>query len=101
MPCDSIQLNSLDVPKMDPTLLHGALVHLAARGIYQESGRTWFTLDGVSVRIENGRIIVPLGSEAIADRVKQAYSRQATIYAARKNGWTAREVRPNVFQVTK
>jgi hypothetical protein len=101
MPCDSIVLNTLDVPKMDPKLLRAGLEHLGAFGISQGASVTAFTLDGVRVTIQNGRITVPAGYEHIADQVKRGYSRQVTIYAARKNGWTAREVRPYVFQVTK
>lgn len=101
MPCDSIQLNSLEVGKMDPKLLRLGLDHLGAIGVYQAGAVTTFSLDGVAVRMERGRLIVPAGYEHLADRVKQSYSRQVTIYAARKNGWTAREIRPNVFQVTK
>lgn len=101
MPCDSIQLNSLEVPKMDPKLLRLALEAKGAIGIYQGAGLVRFTLEGQTVTIQGGRMIVPLGSEHLADQVKQAYSRQVTIYAARKNGWTAREIRPNVFQISK
>ncbi len=101
MPCDSIQLNSLEVPKMDPKLLRLGLEHLGAGQISQSGSVTVFTFEGVRCQIANGRIVVPLGNEGIADRIKQAYSRQVTIYAARKNGWTAREVRPNVFQIIK
>lgn len=101
MPCDTIQLNAVEVGKMDASLLRAALVYLGATNINATATGAWFTLDGQTVRIAGGRVIVPLGHEGIADRVKQAYSREVTVYAARKNGWTVREVRPFVFAVTK
>lgn len=101
MPCDSIQLNTVEVGKMDPSLLRAALQHLGATGAGEYAGRVVFTLEGQRCSIQNGRITVPAGYEHLADQVKQSYSRQVVTYAARKNGWTVREVRPNVFQVAK
>lgn len=102
MPCDSIILNSLDVGKMAPALLASALTALNAQDVTTGSrGQTFFRLHGVSCRLVNGKLFVPPGQEALADTLKVAYSRQATFYAARKNGWTVKELKPNVFQVIK
>lgn len=102
MPCDTIQLNELEIGKMHPKLLIEALRQIGATTIRVETnGSAQFALEGQWCRIDAGRLIVAAGSEHLADRIKVGYSRQATIYTARKNGWKLKEVRPNVFQVIK
>lgn len=102
MPCDSIQLNSLEISKMDPKLLARALTALGAQSVrVTAGGAATFTLDGVACRLGGGRFIVEAGAEHLADKVKQAYGRQSVIYAAKKNGWQIKETKPNVFAVIK
>lgn len=101
MPCDSIQLNNLEVGKMHPRLLALALAQLGALGIAQGASVTTFSLEGQRIVIRNGEMTVPAGFEGIADRVKVAYSRQVVMHSAKANGWKVRETRPNVFQVVK
>ncbi len=102
MPCDTVQLNSLEIGKMNPKLLAAALAALGAANVrVTASGQASFTLDGQTVRMGGGRLTVAAGFEGIADRVKQAYSRQAVIYSARSNGWKIKETRPNVFAIVK
>ena len=52
-------------------------------------------------RIAGGRMTMNAGAEHLADKVKQAYSRQCVFQAARVNGWQVRETKKNVFQVIK
>lgn len=102
MPCDTVQLNSLEIGKMNPKLLAAALVQMGAVNIRVDAiGRASFTLEGVRCELGGGRLRLPAGFEGIGDRVKVAYSRQAVLYSAKKNGWTIKETRPNVFAVTK
>lgn len=101
MPCDSIQLNSVELGKMNGALLTLALRELGATNVQITGRGAYFMLGGVPVRIQDGRMIVRAGYEHLADRVKVAYSRQAVQYAAKKNGWKVKEVKPNVFQVVK
>jgi len=101
MPCDSIQLNSLDVGKMHADLLRRALQEIGAVGISQGANLTTFMLDGARCSIRDGRLTLPAGAEHLADRIKVGYSRQVIRTSAAKNGWRVKEVKPNVFQVVK
>lgn len=101
MPCDTIQLNTIDLPKMNGALLKRALESLKATGIVITESGASFYLAGERVQIRGGRMVVTAGNEHLADRVKVAYSRQATFLAAKRNGWQLKETRPNVFQVVK
>jgi len=102
MPCDTIQLNTIEIGKMNRALLEAALKGLKATNIrVLGNGVASFYLEGQSCRIEGGRLTVREGYEHIADRVKVAYSRQVLGFQAKRNGWQVKEVRPNVFQVIK
>jgi hypothetical protein len=97
MPCDTVQLNQVNVGKMHPALLVKALEGLGATNITARS----FYLQGVYCRLEGEKLIVPEGSEHLADKLKVAYSRQVVAYSAKKQGFKVKEVRPNVFALVK
>lgn len=101
MPCDSIQLNSIDVPAMNSALLKKALESLKATGIVITESGAAFYLAGQRIQIARGRMVVPAGSEHLADKVKAAYSRQVVFFTAKRNGWQVKETKANVFQVVK
>jgi hypothetical protein len=87
---------------MNKALLDLALKAMGARNVtHYGAGACSFTLDGESVRMSGGQLILRQGAEGIADRLKVAYSRQVLGYQAKRNGWQLREVKPNVFQVIK
>lgn len=89
-------LNQIEVGKLNAALLARAL---GLRADYAH-GRT-FIYRGVACRIVEGKLIVPEGSEHLADALKQAYSREVIKYTAQRNGWKVTETRPNVFAVVK
>jgi hypothetical protein len=101
MPCDQVILNQIELGKMNDALLRKALEALGARGLSVGSGAAWFILDGVRCQIVGGKLQVPEGSEHLADKLKVAYSRETVKYTAKRNGWTLKETRPNVFAVIK
>lgn len=97
MPCDTIQTNTVDLSKItNHDLLEKALkadFELVRSDI--KNGRHVFTVnvDGRSyaVQIQNGEITSTLPRAklgAIADLVKQAYSREAVKASAKRFGWT-------------
>jgi hypothetical protein len=101
MPCDTIQINNIEIGKMHAGLLGRALAALNATGIAVTKDGAVFTLDGVRCQIRGGRLQVPAGAEHLADTLKTAYSRQVVFQAAKVNGWSLKETRANVFQVIK
>lgn len=101
MPCDQIILNDIAIGKMNPKLLGRALEALKARGITTYDGRAYFHLDGVQCQIRDGKLVVPEGSEHLADTLKRAYSAEVVKYTAKRNGWTLKETKPYVYEVTK
>ncbi len=96
MPCDQLIYNSVELGKMNATLLTRALRTLGAVGNNQ-----YFQLDGVSCRIVGGKLVVPEGEEHLADKLKRAYSVETVKYTAQKNGWTLRKVNQYEYEVTK
>jgi hypothetical protein len=101
MPCDTIELANVDLGKMNERLLGRALEALGARGITLRNGQSWFILDGIRCEIRNGRLLVPQGSEHLADKLKREYGREVVKYTAQRNGWKLTETKPFVFAVTK
>lgn len=96
MPCDQVLLNSVDLGKMNGELLKRAL---EALGAYGSAHR--FTLQGVSCRISDGKLIVPEGSEHLADTLKRVYSAEVVKYTARRNGWAIKQTGEFAYEVTK
>jgi hypothetical protein len=101
MPCDSIQLNQVEIGKLNRPLLLAALKSLGAHSVREQGAALSFYLGGERCTINEGRLTVRAGSESLADRIKVGYSRQAVALAARRSGWQVKEVRANVFQVIK
>ena len=95
-PCDSIQLNTIDLGKMNATLLTRALRTLGAVGNNQ-----YFQLEGVSCQIRGGKLIVPEGAEHLADKLKRAYSVETVKYTAQRNGWQLVKKSEFVYEVNK
>jgi hypothetical protein len=100
MPCDRIILQSVDLSKCgDKKLLWDAVMSLSSQGS-QESGQfmhysRWFTLkDGVLSGDANyvGKL---------ADKIKQSYSKQVILKAAKLQGWKVKDLGGNKLQVVK
>ncbi len=56
-----------------------------------------------TIRYRGGKFEVPstLGSRFSLDRLKEAYSRQAIKFHARRNGWLVRELSGTEFEIVK
>ena len=100
MPCDTVQTNTISVPRMQPALRARALATIGAqvRGSY-------FTLDGHAYQFSEGELTSTTASDAdlarVAALVKRAYSAQVVKYTAARNGWQVREVAPFQYEVLK
>lgn len=94
MPCDSIQVSTVDIGKLDPVLARAAIEALRATG-----DRLWryvaFT-DG-ALQVSGG---VPFTDELKA-QFKQAYSAQVVAATAKRYGWTVKEAGQNKFALSK
>lgn len=94
-------LNSVEIGTMNAELLKRALAALGAKGVYVDRTGAYFTLDGTPCQIRNGKLIVEEGEEAIADKVKRAYSVETVKYTAKRNGWQIKKVAEYEYEVTK
>lgn len=101
MPCDSIQLNTLEIPNMNGALLRKALEKMGATGIVITANGARAFVKGEEIRIAGGRMVVRAGAEHLADQVKQQYSKQALFLTAQRNGWKLKQTGPLVYQVVK
>lgn len=86
---------------MNAELLKRALAALGAKGVYVTREGAYFSLDGVPCQIRGGKLIVEEGNEALADKVKRAYSVQTVKYTAKRNGWTLTKKSDFVYEVNK
>jgi hypothetical protein len=82
MPCDTIQLNRVELGAMDASLLHAALDALGATDVHEANGLVTFRLRGVVCQIRAGELTVQEGYESLADTIKVAYSEQVIQYTA-------------------
>ena len=53
MPCDTIQTNTVDLPKMHPALLAKAIIALGARQL----SPAYFLLRGQTYRVRSGEVL--------------------------------------------
>jgi hypothetical protein len=108
MPCDSIQLNRVNLPKMRPELFASTDAMMRALGyrvdrLNAEAVR-YETPDGDSVTLRFGRLEGEASERKLAivrNQIAQSYSR-ATIYAqAQAQGWTVKQTGPNAYEVQR
>lgn len=98
MPCDTVQTSSIEFKGENTPLLVQALGSLGSYKATYRGGRlVSAALDGIRIFFEDGRIIVPRGSEGLIDRIKQAYSRQIVIAAAKRFGFQLKRTGENRF----
>lgn len=103
MPCETIQLNRIDMPKMQPALRARALVAMgidaaqAARGTFMQGGH-WY-------RIQGGELTSTTATRAqveqTANLMKQAYSGEVVKYTAQRNGWKLKQTAAFQYEVVK
>ena len=103
MPCDTIQLNSINVPKMNPALRAKGL---RAMGITIGTvHQTTFTYQGHTYTLSAGALVSRTASDAdlarVAALVKQHYSAQVVQYTAARNGWQLKQTGQFAYEVIK
>jgi hypothetical protein len=105
MPCDTVQLNSvdLDVAAKNPALLRKALEAMGARNIRLDSGRAYFTTaEGYSVSVSGGQLQTAADNpEEIASLVKRSYSAEVVKFTAARNGWKVQQTAQFAYNIIK
>ena len=108
MPCDSIILNQVDLPKMHPTLAGAALKNMGATDIStnNEGQIIGFTFEGSRYSLRRGILTGESGQSLrtvgqVADRLKVGYSGQVVRMQAAQNGWTVQQTGPTSYNVIK
>lgn len=102
MPCDTIQLNQvqLDADKMAPGLLSKAIK--AMGGIVQGLDARTFVYQGARYTIADGQLTSTAANVgAVADLVRRAYSAEVLKYAAVKNGWKLQQTGAFAYNVIR
>lgn len=108
MPCDTIQLNRVDVGKLDKTL------HAQTDAALAKMGYTVRVIGEVRIytdqktreefRLYQGVLTSQAPTEAIENfrnKLKQQYSTRAMFAAAQRNGWRVRQTGPNQYEVQR
>lgn len=96
MPCDSIQLCSVDLSQVtDIDMLQAALIEEYGSSNVRRYGQDLtVTIRGERVEIRGGKVVVRAGREALRDEVSRAYGRKAVRVAAQRYGWHLAETKP-------
>lgn len=108
MPCDSIQLNRVDIATLHPSILAGVERQLDAEWeiTYVSEDRTWLQMrsnvSGYRVTYERGQL-TSTGSDRVLASARNALSRgyaKAAVYAqARKLGAKVRQIGASQYEV--
>lgn len=108
MPCDQIITNKIDLKVENYGLLCRALTALGMDMVSmhddkkngfisfydKQSGRTCY--------VRNGQLELPVGREALADQIKQQYSREVLTVASQKFGWRMEQAKEaNTYNFSK
>ena len=101
MPCDSIQLNQIDLKLSDWRFVEAALKSLGCSNITISGKRAWFNYKNGNYEIRDGKLVFREGQENIADEVKRAYSKQIVRFSAKQAGWKVIEKKNNRFELIK
>jgi hypothetical protein len=87
MPCDTIQLNKVSIKAANRGLLGKAIEALGYNAKMLNDGTIVFTHKGRQVKVTDSGVIVPVGEEALADKIKTAYSAEVLKVATQKFSW--------------
>lgn len=105
MPCDTIQVNRIDLPTMNPELLDAALKELGLSGVTRYGQSYSFTFEGNRYTLRAGELESETASDAelssVRNMIARGYSAQVIGLAARKNNWSLRKLAPNRYQATR
>jgi hypothetical protein len=112
VPCNTIQINRVDIRKLDPVLLAAVI----SSGILEADGYTVAvrTTTRLVVRDKRGQLYTyDAASEEITSQAStteiarfrntlmKAYSKQAIFLAAKRNGWKVRQVAKDQYEVQR
>lgn len=103
MPCDSVQLNRVDLPRMNPAMRARAL---KAMGIeLAHANQTTFTYNGHAYYVNAGNLASYTATDAeiqqAAAMLKRHYSAEVVKYTAQRNGWKVRQTGQFAYEVIK
>ena len=102
MPCDSIILNQVNLELANIEILMTALENMTKNKVVSYGTTISFTYEGQSYRITNKKLICPQGYESTADKIKQAYSKECLVRAAKKFNWNIKTTKDaNKFQLQR
>jgi hypothetical protein len=100
MPCDTIQLNRIDLGKVNQDILKQALEGL---GIKNFNGYD-FTHMGTRVYIQDGELSSRLDRkelENLRNNIKVSYSKKVLAQASQKFNWQVKQTGQNKYQFIK
>jgi len=100
MPCDTLRTTTVDLGKVDPTILTDALNRMGLNAQLSPNG--YIRFDGGSYHRITGELTLS-GSNTAArtSEIKQGYSAQVVRSQAKRFGWQVKETGKNQFQVIK
>jgi hypothetical protein len=106
MPCDSVQLNRIDLPKMAPELSEAALRSAGVRNLTRRGTNAWsFSFEGKTYNISDGELTSYDATDAELSTARNAiargYSEQILQVAAKKNNWTLKKVGDRAYVAAK
>lgn len=112
MPCNTIQLNRVDLQKLDPQLLAAVIasgvleaegytvaVRTTSRLVVRDKRRQLYTYDATNEKIESRASLAEIAR--FRNVLMQQYSKQAVYMAAKRNGWKVRQVAKNQYEVQR
>lgn len=91
MPCDSIQTNQIDFKIVNRETLVSVLKAMGFEHIAKNGEALDFYAGGQRYQISRGQLVGYGNVGILADKIKQAYSRQTVMQAAKRFGWSVEE----------
>lgn len=106
MPCNQVVTNTVELEKIgNLDLLNLAIESEFGTQHGHAASHFRFAVDGYTVDIRGGRVTSAMPRdrlERVVGRVKQAYSREAVKFAAKRFGWAVEKgADPNNFHIRK
>ena len=87
MPCDSIVTIGVNLNLANRQLILAALEKLGAKYVQSEGANISFVLNNEDYELRNGKLEGYSNVQAVADKLKVAYTREAVSMAAKRAGW--------------
>lgn len=103
MPCDTIQITTLDVEKMRPDLLRKALESMGYT-VTQDGEYTWANRgDYTSLTVRRGRLTMAEGAAAdeLQANLQKAYSREVVSESAKRAGFKVQKTADYQLKLTR